>query len=1088
MKRNLKLFLLTLLGTWMAGSAMADDLYLVGDGTPIGWQTGETRQATKMNETSSGVYVWAGLLKHGGEGFKICNSSNGWNGYHPSANGFAMGESGSDKYTEDNVSDWKWNPTNTDWEYYTVTLNKNEGTLSWQKGAYDVLAAGTDGCISIGTAEDLNKLALMCRNNVNNVKYDVKLTADIDYTAYKNNLLGSIGISQAFPFSGVFDGQGHTIKIAFENVGLTRTGLFAYVKEATIKNLVVEGTATSAGNNCVGGLGGRSDGDGTFIENVVVKTAVSYTGSNGDATCGGFFANMEGKAVLTNCAFYGSLDAGTAEGNGGLVGWAGSGANNKYTNCIVAPNGAYTMNGNSKDFARNDPSVTNCYKVTSDDARLASGEMAYILNGNSSENVNWYQTIGTDAYPMPFGTAIVYANGAMNCDGTPKEGTPFSFSNTKGGNRDDHQFSDGFCSVCHTMQPDFMTAASDGFFEIANAVQLNWFAAYVNTTDNKAANARLTKDINFSSYDAMIGNGDQDDAYQGTFDGQGHTVTVNYSISQKNVALFRYLKAATIKNLLVDGTINNETESCSGGIFAGSRGATVVENCVSYVNFERQAAGDATIGGIGAYMHDNGTLRNVAFYGAINTPNAEGNGGLLGYANGGGNVAVINSVVSASKYLFGGTNSVSVARNTGNLTNTYVVNAGNATQTEQKDATAEQMATGELCYLLNGSVSGGEQWYQLIGTDAAPLPIAKTGAVVYVTNDLDCSGKPKGEPVYTNTKGDSKQDDHQFVDGFCSVCGALQTDYVKADAGILPIANAKQLIWFAAYATQVDNKANAKLTADITMDDSDLFPGIGNADNKYAGTFDGQKHIISNLVVDNLITKLPCGFFNEVTAGAVIKNFTLDETCYFVGDHYVGAFIGHADGNGEVLLEQLGNEAPVVAMNQNAGGIIGCNTGGQLKLKLTNCYNIGEISGNNECGGISGWLGNDAVTTNCYNMGLVQADGSESFARGNNIQVTNCFDPVTDWPALPVSDLDDFTNGVIFEKLVQGAGAGIWYLSAETGGHPVLYVTDYTTTGISSVKANDGQADAIYDLQGRRVNGQVKAGLYIINGRKVVLK
>ena len=225
---------------------------------------------------------------------------------------------------------------------------------------------------------------------------NIKLEADIDYTAYKSDLFGT---DQQTAFKGVFDGQGHTVTIDVVNNGTSRTGLFAYINAATIKNLVVEGSATSAGPNCVGGLGGRPDGDGTLIENVIVKTAVSYNGNNTDATCGGFFANMEGQVTLQNCAFYGSIKTGTAEGNGGLVGWAGSGSNNKYINCIVAP-AEYTKNGNSAEFARNNPAAKNCFYTSQNDAKLASGELAFKLGAAFS------QEIGKDAYPV-FGSAPV---------------------------------------------------------------------------------------------------------------------------------------------------------------------------------------------------------------------------------------------------------------------------------------------------------------------------------------------------------------------------------------------------------------------------------------------------------------------------------------------------------------------------------------------------------------------------------------------------------------------------------------------------------------------------------------------------------
>ena len=173
----------------------------------------------------------------------------------------------------------------------------------------------------------------------------------------------------------------------------------------------------------------------------------------------------------------------------------------------------------------------------------------------------------------------------------------------------------------------------------------------------------------------------------------------------------------------------------------------------------------------------------------------------------------------------------------------------------------------------------------------------------------------------------------------------------------------------------------------------------------------------------------------------------------------------------------------VTTIDQNAGGIVGCNTSGELKLTLLNCYNAGYISSGWEAGGLSGWLGNDAITTNCYNMGVVT--NGESYARGNNIQITNCFDPVTDWPALPVTPIENFTNDVVYNLLAEAA-PGIWFLSAETNGHPVLYDTGIVS-GIEKLAVKSGNSDVYFDLQGRKVAHPSK-GIYITNGHKVVFK
>lgn len=1002
--------------TW-AGTG--EELYLVGDATVIAWSSdGSIRQTTRMTETESGVYVWTGWLKHGDQGLKIVSSPTGWDGYHPSSASFAMGESGSDVYTTNNDADYKWNPTNNDWQCFTITLNTNNETFSWEPGVYDVLTPGIDGYISIGTAEELNKLAFMYRNNINNIGYKVKLTADIDYTAYTNSSLSSLGISQTYPFRGEFDGQGHTITIALTNAGSSRTGLFAYINAANIKNLVVEGSATSAGNNCVGGLGGRSDDNGTLIENVVVKTAVSYTGSNGDATCGGFFANMEGTVTLKNCAFYGSINTGEAQGNGGLVGWAESGDNNEYINCIVAPS-SYTKNGDSEDFARNNPKITNCQSVAGNDAKLASGEMTYILNGNSSDDVAWFQKIGTDTYPMPFGTDVVYAVDEFYCDGTSKGRT---YSNTNESVRNAHNWNEwGFCTnshdaiPCNELQPDFMTPDGEGYYLIGTKQQLNWFAHKVNGYKSVAAsydiNGKLTADIDFSDQAAMIGGDGNSVAYRGTFDGQGHKVTLGYNVSQHNVALFRTIANANIKNLITDGTIRNESGSCAGGIFGGSHGASVVENCVSYVTLSRTAGGDATFGGIGAYMHDTGKIKNCAFYGSIITPEAEGNGGLLGYANGGNNIAVENCIVNATEFTFnpesqGSGKPVSVARNTGTVNNTYVVSAGSATQNEAQTARAEQLASGELAFIIN-SESKSTVWHQTIGTDRHPYPFSGDHMVVSKDND----------------------------------------DYYNG-SNLISIASGSELNTFA---TNYNNGMYAgackvKLTSDLDMYGIS-YPGIGVDSHYFVGVLDGQGYIISNLSMRD-INHDNIGFINAAKAPSTIRNLTLDNTCtipFNVSDkQYVGGIMGACFGNGIVSFYNCGNEAAITA-NKNPGGILGCNLSGGVTIQMKNCYNTGAIIGKNtssEGGGISGWLGNNSVLTNCYSTGSVTY--GEAFARGNSATVINCYTLETSGGGNRVDanytkTTVEFADGTVLGELAEGTDGSAWHIGFSGGtAHPVV--------------------------------------------------
>lgn len=58
------------------------------------------------------------------------------------------------------------------------------------------------------------------------------------------------------------------------------------------------------------------------------------------------------------------------------------------------------------------------------------------------------------------------------------------------------------------------------------------------------------------------------------------------------------------------------------------------------------------------------------------------------------------------------------------------------------------------------------------------------------------------------------------------------------------------------------------------------------------------------------------------------------------------------------------------------------------------------------------------------------------------------------------------------------------------GGHcegSYVWVIDYSQTGIDAVEAENGE-QAIYDITGRRVKNMNAAGIYIVNGKKVVVK
>lgn len=140
--------------------------------------------------------------------------------------------------------------------------------------------------------------------------------------------------------------------------------------------------------------------------------------------------------------------------------------------------------------------------------------------------------------------------------------------------------------------------SEDGYFEISTAEEFLWFAHSVNK-GNETINARLMKDIDLAPVCSPtagswepIGNQMKFRSYQGTFDGQGHTIS-NLYISEMvpNVssgenydrALFGQCSGgAVLKNFTVRGSVESDARFVSG-ICASMRSGTM-ENCHNYAD------------------------------------------------------------------------------------------------------------------------------------------------------------------------------------------------------------------------------------------------------------------------------------------------------------------------------------------------------------------------------------------------------------------------------------------------------------------------------------------------------------------------
>ena len=168
------------------------------------------------------------------------------------------------------------------------------------------------------------------------------------------------------------------------------------------------------------------------------------------------------------------------------------------------------------------------------------------------------------------------------------------------------------------------------------------------------------------------------------------------------------------------------TEDFVGGII-GYFGEGSLQNSANNGNI----TGDARVGNLIGYANIC-NINNVLGIGNITANYADCNGLIVGYiADASSSASGILAYNSSAKMTIDGTELTGdavVAIGSGSLTYPEGKNEADVV----KAFTLEQLKSGEVAYLLNGSKSEGElAWYQKLGTDAYPVLTAAEGNTVY---------------------------------------------------------------------------------------------------------------------------------------------------------------------------------------------------------------------------------------------------------------------------------------------------------------------------------------------------------------------
>ena len=904
---------------------------------------------------------------------------------------------------------------------------------AWAQGS----SGNESETITIASKEDWKTFCN--RVNSGQTTLNVKLTQDVDLGS-DIVMAGTADPSyyNFFYYTGTFDGQGHTLSFSWDAGSRDCIAPFKYVKDATIKNLRTQGKITTKGD-CSSGMVYGAFGTTTLMGCISDVDITGGSGSDASRAAGMVQAVARDASVhITDCLVKGSITDNSDESERAMAGFVFRNIGTyTLTRCLYvgknnAPNDSYTFgteHGISATF-------TDCYylntcgkaqgdKIT--EAQLRNGYVAYKLQKGRESQV-WGQTLGTDNEPLPTtdATKRVYevkftyngkevatryaTNGQSIHGGLPT----FTAKDLLGTGYNPHHyyaiaFEGGFngSTTVNTDRTVAVTFNKKDYYEITSKEDWKAFCDLVNGGQN-AIDAKMTKDVDLGEDIAKVGT--SSNPYGGTFDGQNHTLTVNWDAGSANdVAPFGRVNGATIKNLRTEGSIRSNGYYLSG-LIDEATGENTVTGCVSNVNLTTSYANaSCDAAGLICYIYSSGriTISDCLVKGSINATTEKGQKGMGGF------VFIQHGSCIMNNCLYAGTNNASGGytfasdsdpKATTTLNNCHYLNPCGKLQGEQ--ATKAQLESGYMAHLLQG-MREETVWGQLLGTDTIPQLTAEAAKQVYEVK-FTLNGKVKamryankGGHVVPPTVQELLGADYapnityalSFEGDFSASSTVTGNTTVVANVVFKDISIATKDDWkkFGELVRSGEGKLNARLTADIDLGGD--FLKIGSESTGYSGTFDGQGHTITidwNGNGGGYIALFP--FVTDAT----IKNLRV--TGQMTSDSEpLGVFAFEAGGN--TTFSGCVSDVKITNGDKNdtycaAGMVRAAYSKGKITFK--DCIVAGDLNGttDNSRQGMGGFVcgqADDATCTfdNCLYTGTNNSKGGYTFAP--NPTLNNCY-------------------------------------------------------------------------------------------------
>lgn len=562
-------------------------------------------------------------------------------------------------------------------------------------------------------------------------------------------------------------------------------------------------------------------------------------------------------------------------------------------------------------------------------------------------------------------------------------------------------------------------AGGDGLegspYQIETGAQLAYLAQQVNGgEDYYKKYFVLTGDIDLNSKEWMpIGN--DDNHFQGNFDGQGHTVSgMQISGSSNYVGLFGYCARRNVNIYIKDITVaNSKVSGCNYvGAIVGCAEEVRVLNCRSIDN---EITGQDRVGGICGFI-------NCQQYGTIsecyNSSTVKGRqwvGGIAGQQSYGksenclnvGNIIGISKKASIPASEIGGIFGAITSKGTAS----GCVNLGSVSGKTYIGEIVGNLTDGSPvsdCYYNSdtagawgiGSQENAEGVTPLImvelcgnlpkGLDSNVWAVGSGIDKVVRDNDNSDFGTRKVNYLYLKSAGEVEVEQKVYNFGTETAPDwetyiELETEDDLYDYNFDP----DEVYW------KIDYTKNYVLSVDIDFsevnNDGYTISPIGDESHPFTGKFSGNDHTISNVYINNSDASY-VGLFGYCDDASVIKNLTVSNSA-ITGKSCVGAIAGRA---GNIIgCKSLDNT--VTGSSLAVGGICGWADG-----KVFNCYNDSAVTGDIEVGGICGYFNTEdsATLSQCVSLGKVSAKGNniDNFAGGivgyhsdNAGSVTACY-------------------------------------------------------------------------------------------------